>query len=221
MKKLYGSEAKLMLPVSNGAIIIKSNDSGKNPVEFDLYTIDSMRSVSITKSDYLLNKFGNCFEKITAQLDAPFSCKTAFLPKGRLIAVRQDGTGVLFSAEGNIIRQVDFRYEDCPPDDIVMYDMGLFAVYSSKNVLLKFNPTTLGRLMRFGSPDTDTFDLPISLCGLGDRLYICNAGDNRISIFEPESYRLLDYASFKEPLLQYIRFKGSELVLLESGVYKI
>jgi hypothetical protein len=225
MKKLCGEEAIALVPVLNGIIIIKrekaiGTKAGFTP-RFELFSADTFRMSQISRTDFLLYKFGNCFEAISDQVKGPYSCKTVILPQGRVLAVDTNGIGEVFNASGAKIRDIDMTYNGSAPSDICLCEDELYAAYKAENALLKYNPYTLAQQMRFGAKDESTFASPISLCGYKDRLYICNAKGDKITIFEKDSYEVVDYAEFKEPLLQYIRMNGCELVLLSSGVYKI
>ena len=223
MKKLCGSEAAALLPVSNGIIIIKKSVDQKKrvSVEYDLFSTDNSRISPMSRSDFLLNKFGSCFEQIADQVNGVFSTNTVILPAGKVLAVDKDGQAFLFNSLGQKIRTFDMCYNGDPPKSLAYCEQRLYASFAEQNVILQYNPYTLGHVMRFGSPDSDTFENPISLCGNHGRLYICNGKSNRVSIFDPEKFSIIDYAEFKDTLIQYVRLHGRELVLLKSGVYSI
>lgn len=221
MKKLCGSEAAALLPVSNGIIIIKKSVDKKDrfSVKYDLFSTDTLRVTSISKTDFMLNKFGSCFERIASQVNGIYSSNTVILPSGKVLTVDTDGKAFIFSPLGEKIRTFNMEYNDTPPSSLAFCGSKLYAAFASQNVILQYNPYTLGHQMRFGSPDTDTFEHPVSICGHHGRLYICNGKSNKITIFEPEKLSITDYAEFKEPLIQYVRLHGRELVLLKTGVY--
>ena len=223
MKKLCGSEAAALLPVSNGIIIIKKsvNQKERYAVKYDLFSTETTRITPISKTDFLLNKFGSCFERIASQINGIYSTNTVLLPNGKVLAVDTEGKAYIFNSVGEKIRSFDMKYNDDAPSSIAFCGSKLYAAFANQNVILQYNPNTLGHQMRFGSPDTDTFQKPIFICGHHDRLYICNAENDKITIFEPEKFSVTDYAEFKNPLIQYVRKHGRELVLLKSGVYLI
>lgn len=223
MKKLCGPEAAALLPVSNGIIIIKKSVDQKEryAVKYDLFSTETSRITPISKTDFLLNKFGSCFERIASQVNGLYSTNTVILPNGKVLTVDTDGKAAIFNSVGEKIRNFDMRYNNDAPSSIAFCGSKLYAAFSNQNVILQYNPYTLGHQMRFGSPDSDTFQKPISICGHHGRLYICNSKSDKITIFEPDKFNIIDYAEFKDPLIQYVRMHGRELVLLKSGVYLI
>ncbi len=223
MKKLCGAEAAALLPVSNGIIIIKKSVDQKEryAVKYDLFSTETSRTTPISRTDFLLNKFGSCFERISSQVNGLYSTNTVILPNGKVLAVDTDGKASIFNSVGEKIRNFDMRYNEDAPSSIAFCGSKLYAAFANQNVILQYNPYTLRHQMRFGSPDSDTFQKPISICGHHGRLYICNSKSDKITIFEPEKFTVTDYAEFKDPLIQYVRLHGRELVLLKSGVYLI
>lgn len=225
MKKLCGEDSIALVPVMNGIIIIRRQKTvgkaSKFVPRFDLFSVDTCRMNQISRTDFLLYKFGNCFEKISEQIKGPYSCKTVILSHGRVLSVDTNGTAEIFNASGDRIRTFDMTYNGCTPSDICLCDDEIYASYKDENAILKYNSHTLAQQMRFGGSGENTFDSPISICGYRDRIYICNSVGNKITIFEKDRYDVIDYAEFKEPLIQYIRMNGCELVMLKSGVYKV
>ena len=74
-----------------------------------------------------------------------------------------------------------------------------------------------------GSKNDSAFDKPEGLWvnEETEKLLICNAGNNKILELDIKNYTVYEYAEFDEPVHEYINIKSNEMVLLNSGVYKL
>ena len=104
-----------IIAFSNGIIYTrkKTLQNGSARVSFYGYDIKRMQNTPVTKSVYLLNKFGPEYKKIAEQLGDYVSCDADILPSKQVVVVYPSGETGFFSPTGEMTWSSDLLYQGC------------------------------------------------------------------------------------------------------------
>lgn len=224
MKQVLGSEAAGLLPLPNGFVIItKSIDGEKEKVGFKLISFDTYTMSTVSRKVFMLAKFGQNYPAFEMQVEDPVFCKVALLPDGRVFTATQDGRAKVMDENGYVTWQGTLRYNGQAADEIAVDGYDLWASFSNSNAIIYFNMRTMREELRIGGPDTKSL-----ICGpegiwltSHNSMLVCNSGSNNILEINLKDYTVSVYAEFNEPVHKFIKVNSNELVLLDSGVYRI
>ncbi len=210
-----------VIAFSNGIIYTKKTvlENGSVRVNFFGYDIKRMQRTPVTKSVYLLNKYGAEYKKIAEQLGDYVSCDADTFPSKQTIVVYPSGETGLFSPEGEMLWSSDLQYQGGDISGCVVDGRQIWSVVPSKNCVVCYSISHKKFSMRIGSVDSASFNNPVSISKYDDELFICNAGSNKVRTISLRDYSVNDFRIFDEPVLKYLRSCGKEIVVLESGVY--
>lgn len=210
-----------VIAFSNGIIYTKKTvlENGSVKVNFYGYDIKRMQKTPVTKSVYLLNKYGAEYKKIAEQLGDYVSCEADTLPSKQVIVVYPSGETGLFSLEGEMLWSSDLQYHGGDICGVVADGRQIWSVVPSKNCVVSYSISHKKFSMRIGSEESTSFNNPVSISKYDNELFICNAGSNKVRTISLRDYSVNDFRIFDEPVYKYLRSCGKEIVVLESGVY--
>jgi len=210
-----------VIAFSNGIIYTKKTvlENGSVKVNFYGYDIKRMQKTPVTKSVYLLSKYGAGYKKIAEQLGDYVSCDADILPTKQVVVVYPSGETGIFSPEGEMLWSGDLQYHDGDICGVAADGRQIWSVVPGKNCVVSYSISHKKFSMRIGSEESTSFQNPVSISKYDDDLYICNAGSNKVRTISLRDYSVNDFRIFDEPVYKYLRSCGKEIVVLESGVY--
>ncbi len=221
MQKIVDTDIIDIIAFSNGIIYTKKSEAenGAVRVNFYGYDIKRMQRTPVTKSVYLLNKYGSEYKKIAEQLGDYVSCDADVSNAKQTVVVYPSGETGVFSPDGNMIWSSDLRYHDSEIAGVVCDDRLIWSVVPDLNCVVSYSLSHKKFSMRIGSETSDSFQKPVSLSKYNDELYICNEGSKKVRVISLKDYSVKDFRIFDEPVYKYLRSCGKEIVWLESGIY--
>ena len=220
MQKIVDSVYDI-IAFSNGIIYTKKTvlENGSVKVSFYGYDIKRMQNTPVTKSVYLLNKYGPEYKKIAEQLGDYVSCDADVFSSKQVVVVYPSGETGLFSPDGNMVWSSDLSYQGAEISGVVCDDRQFWSVVPKNNCVVSYSISHKKFSMRIGSKDSTSFNNPVSISKYDNELFICNKGSNKVRTINLNDYSVNDFRIFDEPVYKYLRSCGKEIVLLESGVY--
>ena len=210
-----------IIAFSNGIIFTQKTvlENSAVKVNFFGYDIKRMQNTPVTKSVYLLNKFGAEYKKIAEQLGDYVSCDADIMPSKHSVVVYDTGETGIFSPEGDMIWSCDLNYQGSEVNGVAVDGNQFWCVVPDKNCVVCYSTAYKKFSMRLGSAESTSFQNPVSLSKYDDVLYICNKDSRKVRTINLKDYSVSDYRIFDEPVYKYLRSCGKEIVVLESGVY--
>lgn len=223
MKKILNVNVTDIVPFSKGLIFVKRDklSDGTNKVSFFSYDIQTGDITTVTKSVYLLNKFGMAYEQITAKLGDYISCETAKLPNHHTIVIYPTGEMGHFDDKGRILKTGDLYYNNAPARDAAFDGNSIWCAVPQKNAVIRYSISAQKIIMRIGGDNNTAFNLPISVTAYDNTVYVCNQASCEIRAIDINTLNVVDYLEFQEPVNKYFRFKDKEIVILNSGIYEL
>lgn len=210
-----------LLPFPSGILFAlkEKTENGQDKISFYSYDVSANSIATVTRSAYLLTKFGPAYMKIAEKLNDHISCDTVKLYNGGLFLLYSSGETGLFDDQGNLVRTDRILYHDAPARDGVSDDKYVWSVVPERNSIIKYSVTQNRVMMRIGGEDSSTFNAPSSIITDEKYLYVCNPGAKKINRVDLKTFAVEDFKRFDEPVYQYIVNEGHEYVVLASGVY--
>ncbi len=223
MKKLMDIDIADIVPFSKGIIVARKDvlKSGETRISFIAYDVKLERPTQSTRGAYLLNKFGENFEKIAKQLGDFLYCDAVVLPNKHVAVSFTSGEIGIFNDKGELYWTGDLFYKDCPVSGIAAEGKYIWCTVPDNNCIVRYSPATEKIVLRIGGDSSTAFLNPVSIENYDDMLYICNYKSCKIRTVNLKDYTVEDYKTFEEPVYSYIKTNDRELVELESGVYML
>lgn len=223
MKKLMDIDIADIVPFSKGIIVARKDilKNGETRISFIAYDVKLERPTQSTRGAYLLNKFGENFEKISQQLGDFLYCDAAVLPNKHVAVSYTSGEIGLFNAKGELYWTGDLFYKDCPTSSVAAEGKYLWCTVPDNNCIVRYSPSTEKIVLRIGGDSSTAFLNPVSINIYDNKLYICNYKSCKIRTVNLKDFTVEDYKSFEEPVYRYLKTNDRELVDLESGVYML
>lgn len=223
MKKILNFNVIDMVPFSKGLVFVKRDamKDGSNKVSFFSYDAFTGEITSVTKSVYLLNKFGMSYESVSARLGDFISCESAKLPNHHTIIVYPTGETGHFDEKGKLIKTGDLYYNNAPARDAAFDGSSIWCAVPQRNAVIRYSISLHKIIMRIGGDDNTAFNMPISVSFYNDEVFVCNRASCEIRRINVQTLDVSDYLEFGEPVNKYFRFRDKEIVVLDSGIYEL
>lgn len=221
MKKLYGKGALQLIPTGNGVIFIALQGmvEEKTVVSYKMFSYNDNKTSLITRSVYLLAKFGNNFQFFEKNLEDYINCKTAFLPDHKILISYPSGKSYIFDNECNLKWEGYLTYKDHGPADIAVSQKSFWCSFPEGGAIIRYSLNTMREEIRVGGGSSVAFMEPEGLFLVDDSLYIASSASNTIKVLNTASYIVEDYLTLEEPIHQYLVINKNEVFLTSSGLY--
>ena len=212
-----------LLPFPSGILfaIKEKAENGNDKISFYSFDVRTKSIATVTRSAYLLTKFGPAYPKIAEKLNDHISCDTVKLYNGGLFLLYSSGETGLFDDQGTLLKTDRLIYQDAPARDGAADDKYVWSVVPERNLIIKYSVTQNRVIMRIGGDGSTSFNAPSSVISDEQYLYVCNPGAKKINRVNLKTYAVEDFKRFDEPVYQYIQNEGHEFVVLASGVYML
>lgn len=223
MKKLFSDDIYDILEFDGGFIVVyrRSEVEDKFVVSYKSVRLENGVVSQRTRADYEYIKFCGIDPGFEPQSGEFITCSCAKLENGSIFVVSKAGEAKVIDSNGNTEWQGTIRYKDCGPSSIAHHGHTLWASFSERNALIRFNLRTMREELRIGGSNDSSFSGPEGLW-LNEpegQLVVCNAKANNILEVNIKTYTVRERAAFDEPVHRYLRVGNKEFAVLSSGLY--
>ena len=199
-----------LLPFPSGVLFAlkEKTERGGEKIAFYSYDVATNSIATVTRSAYLLTKFGPAYPSVAEKLKDHITCETARLANGQLFLVYASG---------------DVHYRGCAARTAAADPDGkhLWSVVPQEDLIVKYTPVENRIVMRMGGDGSPSFRSPSSVFVSEDALFVSNPGANKVNRVSLTDFSLKDHRLFDEPVYRYLISGGREFVALRSGVYML
>ncbi len=222
MKQIFGSEVMQIQPCQNGFLfVIKQEERDEKAlISYKMMDFERMTIAPVTRNVYLLEKFGSQFERYEQNPEDFLQLRSVILPDRRLLTVDGKGVATVYGGDGYKQFQGDLTYCDCAPDHLVLGDGCIYASYPDAGAVIRYSASTLRQEMRIGGGE-QPMPSPEGLYYQNGQLLICMPTIQKMMELNFETFELEEYETFEEPIHRYFKYNSNEVVLLDSGAYKL
>ena len=221
LQQIYGENALQIVGAPDGVIIVVAEEivGDQATVSYRYYSLSNNKLSRTVKDVYLRGKFGERFSDYVPYFKDILNYSPAQLPDNRSLFVYPTGEACIF--DENMVKSWNgiLKYKDFGPCDAVCICRSVWVSFPEGDTILRYNARTMREELRIGSKNDNAFSRPCGLYVDGTKLVVCNSASKCIELVDTESYTVERYANFEEPIHQYIKPGGHEVVRLDSGVY--
>lgn len=224
MKQIYDQGTLQMVRSQNNLVFVAKQDEyeTKTSIVYRMYDCGSGAVSPVTRSVFLLGKFGNIFERFESDPNEFISCKAVILPDFRALIVLKDGNASIYGRDGKIEWSGTMLYKDQAPTALAISDNTVWATYKNPSAVIAYSVEHhLRRTLRIGGEG----DLPTGLAGIyacdDKNLRVCATDEKSIVDVDTEHFTVKKYMSFTDPVLDYKKINSSEFVLTEKGIFRL
>lgn len=220
MDKISPHNALSLLALPSGFVFAYpfeiSSDSMK--VGYKMVSFDTGKISNVTGTIYTLTKFGHEYRTFKNKIKNFITCLSAVFDDGRVFVVETDSSAQLFNQFGENIWTGKLSYQGLTPKAIAASGETLWAAYSEKNTIVKYNINSMREELRIGG-SSSPFSSPCAIFPAGNKLFVCNESGRDIWKIDTTNYSTELYYEFEEKILDYKFIDKYEIVCLESGIY--
>ena len=220
MEKISGDKVYSLHPLPDGFLysyLIEKSDE-QLTVGYKMVSFDTGKMTKVTKSIYMLTKFGAEYKRFADKLKNYLTCFSIPLENGQTFIIERDGAATLFDSDGFELWSGKFLYQNTPPGGVAANDGTLWVSYPEHNTLIRYNLKTLREELRIGGSHSP-FQKVRSIFPASGKLFLCCKGSNSIWKLDTTSYQTELYYQFEESVRDYKFINKYEIVTLKSGIY--
>lgn len=223
MIKIFDEKCIHIMQTKDGfvAVLQTEDEDGRPHFRFKHISVKEDTARDIDKDYFKILKFGRHYDNLKMQMDNYLLTICKPLEKDICFTVAPNGIVKILDKQGCLINQGDFNYQSCIPFDVAIGDNVVWASYPELNTAVRYNLSTLRQELRIGGAESKVLHAPNGLLLQDQQLYICNASENQILLLDTVNFTVQEHFSFNEPVYQYIKIEGFNIVRLKSGVYSI
>lgn len=205
----------------NAAILVEKRpliDPGQYKASYSLVNFDTKSLEVITKSAYLLKKFGAAFTAINTIIPNFVQCDAAVLYDRRVLVIYPNGETGIFDREGKLEWNGTFDYHDAPIRNLALEGKYFWSVCPGENCVIRYACQNMKLDLRIGGKDSDTFTQPQHICYDNGNIYVV-CDNNKIRKIDGTNYTVSDYKNFNDTVKRYYKFGNYSIVVMISGTY--
>lgn len=193
----------------------------KFKITYSAYDFHSQSIQPVTKSAYLLRKFGASYQAIAEQLGNTVACDAGLLYDKRLLVLYPSGEAGIFAKDGELCWSGDYFYHDCPVRSIAVQGKYFWCAVPDNNCVIRYNAHNMKVSLRIGSETTTTFGAPEHISYADGTLYVSCYTTGKVKTISTTDYSVKEYIRFNEPVQQFFIHNGYQIACLESGIYLV
>ena len=224
-EKLYPKGVYDLLPTGRGFVFIAEQnrtDDGNIVIAYKHHSFSESATTLVARSVFLLAKFGPNYAFYQKNLPDFINCRAASLPGYRTLIVLPTGEAMIYDNDCVLKWQGAFQYKDLGPADIAPDGDFLWCSYPENNEIIKYNLKTMRMDMRIGSPGSDGLPAPYGIFINQDHEMIVTSGEtDMIYKLNLETFFMEQYQVLTEPAYKYIKVESNEVILTDSGIFRL
>ena len=221
MQQIFDENAVQIVPAPGGVILVITERFIENQaiVSYKYFDFATKHLSKVTREVYLRGKFGESFADYVPYLKDFVNQHAAKLLDRRMLFVYPTGEASVYDDMVDKVWSGELKYKEFSPCDVVCIGRSVWVSFPEGDTILRYNARTMREELRIGSKKDNAFSRPCGLFADGSRLIVCNSVSNCIEAVDTDTYTVERYATFDEPVYQYIKSGDNEVVRLASGVY--
>lgn len=222
MQLISTKEIVDIVKYSDSSAVIVEKKPLANPAQYKVqYSVVDFEKKSIdvlTKSAYLLKKFGANFNRISEIIPNFVQCEAAVLYDRRVLAIYPNGEAGIFDREGELDWSGTFEYHSKPVKCLAPEDKYFWCVCPEENCVIRYSCRNMKVDLRIGGKDASTFINPTHICCDGGDLYVC-CDNNKVRRIDGNNYTVSDYLNFNNAIKRYNKYGDYAIAVMADGVY--
>ena len=222
MEKISEHKALSLLALPKGFLYAYCIEELENQmtVGYQMVSFDTGKISNVSKSIYMLTKFGVDYKTFEDKIKNYLTCSTVLLDGGRVLITEKDGSATIFGNKKTPLWSGSLLYKNTAPRDVALSNGCLWAAYQEESTFIRYNATTLRQELRIGGSNSPVKNPENIFCS-GNKIFVSCGVTKEIWKLDVKNFSTEKYFEFEEPIHCYKFIDKYEIVSLDSGVYLI
>ena len=222
MEKISEHKALSLLELPNGFLFAYCIEELEDQmtVGYQMVSFDTGKISNVSKSIYMLTKFGADYKAFENNINNYLSCSAVLIEGGKVLVVEQNKNAYLFGNKETPLWSGSLLYKNFSPSDIAVSTDALWAAYREENAFIRYNSTTLRQELRIGGANSPIKNPENIFCS-GNKIFVSCGDAKEIWKLDTKTFATEKYFEFEESVHNYKFIDKYEIVALDSGIYLI
>lgn len=186
--------------------------------KYFVINFDSGQKEVITKSAYLMVKFGSAYKEISSTIADFIQCDAAVLPNRNILVVYPNSQTGLFSHDGKIKWTGELKYNDSIVAGLALDGDYFWSYCKEENCVIRYICDNLKVDLRIGSKQAMTFVNPHSISEDDSYIYVC-CDAMRVRKISKKDFTVSDVDETFINLERFYKFGEYSIVCCSDGAY--
>ena len=222
MQLISTKEIVDIIKYDNNSVIIVEKlplpNTNQYKAQYSIVNFETKSIDVVTKSAYLLKKFGANFNRISQIIPNFVQCDAAILYDRRVLAIYPNGEAGIFDRDGELDWSGNFSYHDKPVKCLALEGKYFWSVCPNENCVIRYSCQNMKVDLRIGGIDAKTFLNPSHIFYDNGNLYVC-CENNKVRIIDGNNYTVSDYLNFNDGIKQFYKFGKYAIAVMINGTY--
>lgn len=178
---------------------------------------DNGEKEAITKSAYLLKKFGSAYEAISNNVTNYIQCHALTLQNRNCLVMFPNGQAGLFDNQGKLQWNDTLSYNDSIVYGLAGDKEYFWSCCKDENCVIRYSAETLNVDIRIGSNDADTFVNPEFISDDDDFVYVCCDG-KKVRKIDKSNFTVSDVGEY-EGINAFYKYGRFSIICTNMGAY--
>lgn len=172
----------------------------------------------ITKSAYLLRKFGPNYKKITETIANYVQCDTASLPNRNVLVIFPNGQTGLFDAQGSMKWNGTLKYNDKIVAGMANDEEYFWSCCKDENCVIRYTADNIKVDIRIGGKNAVTFIKPDFVSADDEFIYVCCDGC-KVRKIDKSNFTVSDVKGSFFGLKKFYKLGKFSIICTSDGAY--
>ena len=192
--------------------------SGGN-ANYYIFNLETLEKEAITKSAYLMKKFGSsAYQKISETIASFVQCDAAVLPNREVFVIFPNGQCGLFDPSGKMLWNKTLSYNNKNVSSLAADGEYVWCCCKDENCVIRYSADNFKVDLRIGGRDAQTFTAPSFLSANEDSIYVC-CDNRKLRRIDKKNFTVTDVSSSIPSLQKFYRFGKYSLICTLDGAY--
>lgn len=204
----------------NKAIFVEKNPIGdltQFKASYFVLNFDNGEKEAITKSAYMLKKFGSAYKTITETITNYVQCSSLMLQNRSCLVMFPNGQAGLFDNQGVMKWNDTLSYNDSIVYGLANDGDYFWSFCRDENCVIRYSAETMKVDIRVGSSEADTFVRPDFVSADDGYIYVCCDG-KKVRKIDKSNFTVSDVGEYQS-LRAFYKFGRFSIICTGSGAY--
>lgn len=221
MVKISNREIVDVVRYTDNKIIIAENKASlETPgIVYYLLNLKTLDKEVITKSAYLMKKFGSsAYKRLSEAISDYARCDAVILKDKSVFIIFPNGQCGMFSPKGEKLWDKTLTYRDKAVTGLARDGDYIWCCCTEENCVIRYSlDIKLSVDLRIGSKEASTFAEPCFVSVDDSSVYVCCS--NRLRAINKSDLLVSDISDSLKGLKRFYRFGNTSLICTEDGAY--
>lgn len=194
--------------------------TGGYKANYYIVNLNTLEKEVVTKSAYLIRKFGNsAYQSISESIANFADCEAGIFEDKSVFVIFSNGQCALFSPEGEMLWNKTLTYNEKPVTGLALDGDYIWCCCEEEDCVIRYfiDSGKLNLDLRIGSREADTFRRPCFVSSDSEGVYVCCS--NKLRKISRKDFTVSDVSDKLGGLKRFYRFGKYSLVCTTDGAY--